>query len=493
MPIMAATAGDMLAAAPADLFAGIDDISPSGETVDDSPFDDSPADDPPADDAPEDPGPAEGDAPASGDTPAETPVKAAKGEDLPEGVIKTKDDKGKYKYNLDENRYKTVYGNHQLVQQAAQALGEPVTLDALKLRNEAYLAQERLFSTLESGDPKAQGQAISFMLDEMKTAHQNGAVGVDPTVPFAESVYATLSATDPNTGELLHPAAYDNLRWMGARDLVTDMFNMSARTGDENLFHSARRVVAAITGMGEKPADMPAEEYLAAVRQAAEQRGVPFPDADEWRGLSKPAPRIDPKDRTIAELRARLNQTQGPGPAERYGQWRNANRSEVNTAIMTDAVKPSLSSVEAGWSKFPDDYKRLVVDPLNREVVKALTSDRALDQQVTELQQRAKRATSPQVLNQIGAQIKDLFVHRAKLAADQVKKPIVDFAADWLKGRSDTTHERRAGSQDRTQPKGTSTPVKQSLLPTEIVGMKNNVFDPKIGARQAAALLANMR
>lgn len=472
----------MLAAAPADLFAGIDDISPSGDsTVDDTPIEDAPADE--AVDEPAD-APTDTPAPTAGDE----PPAAAAADDLPEGVIKTKDDKGKYKYNLDENRYKTVYGHHQLVQQLAQSIGETPTIEALNLRNEAYLAQERLFSTLESGDSAAQGQVVKYMLEEMEAAHKNGAVGVDPTVPFAESVYTTLKAVDPTTGELLHPAAFDNLRLLGARDLVGEMFALSAQQKDENLFHSARRIVAAMSGVGEKPADMPSEEYLELIRQGAEQKGLPFPTADEWRGSAKPAPRFDPKDRKIAELEARLNLTPAPDPAARFRDWDGATIQSVNEAVMTDAVKPSLASVADGWKDFPDDYARLVVNPLNMEVAKAVKADTALNQQVKDLQQRAWRATSDQVRNEIGAQIKNLIVHRAKLAADKIKGPILKFAADWLDGRSNSTHERHTGAQNRTQPKGPSAPVKQSLIPTDLT-MPGGRFDRNIAVRQAAALL----
>jgi hypothetical protein len=489
------SAADMLSHAPADLFAGIDDISPNGETVEDGNADDAldtaPVEDTPietVDEPPQDAAPADT-APPDGTVPDKTAAPAAE-EDLPEGVIKTKDAKGRPYYRLDENRYKTVYGNHQMVRQLSEQIGEPATIEALQLRNEAYLAQERLFTGLESGDPNQQAPVVRHMLDEMRTAYQDGAVGNDPTVPFAESIYHELRSDAKNQ------APFARIQQLAANDILGHVFAAAANTGNEktraNIFNSARHIVASLTGNAERPADMPVEQYLAKIKQDAAALGLPFPTDEELSGFGRQptAPRLaDPRDREIAELRAQIAGRSAPSATERYSSWYEAHVKDVNKAVLEEAVMPSLASVKDGWKDFPDDFNRLVIDPLNREVAKKIRTDEGLNQRITELQSRAKRATSEQVRTAIGTEIRNLLVHRATIEAEKANPPMLKFAADWLKGRSNRTHERRADAQQRTQPKGPSTPVKTSLLPQDLVGMKGNIYDPKVAFRQAAALL----
>ena len=156
---------------------------------------------------------------------------------------------------------------------------------------------------------------------------------------------------------------------------------------------------------------------------------------------------------------------------------------------LDDAVKPALASVADGWKDFPDDYNRLVVDPLNREITRIVRADQVLDQQVRDLNARARRATSEQVRQQIGGQIKQLIVNRARIAADKVKAPILKFAAERLTGMSQQIHARKATAQTRTAPQGQATPVRQSALPPTTVSFKNGVYDSATAYKQAMALI----
>ena len=422
-------------------------------------------------DAPPDAAPPEGVNPPT-DTPA--------AEELPEGIIKTKDSKGKYKYQLDENRYKTVYGNHQLAQQVTELLGEPVTVEAIDLRNKAYMAQEKLFSDLTSGDPQSQGELLDFMLNEMKTAHETGETGVDPTVPFAETVYLTLRDKAPD--------AYAHLRFQAARDLIGEMYEAAARTGDTNLFSGAQHFAVQLAGIGPKPADMSAEDYAAHVREVSSRAGIPFYTIHEMQGMAKGEDPLVAAQRRIQELESKVNGPQANRVAEQFTDWNRQHVAAVNTAVLDEGVKPALASAESAWKNFPDDYKRLVFDPLNREVTQIVKNDQALNQQVSTLLSRAKRATSEGVRQQIGEQIQQLYVNRAKLAAEKVKGPILEFAAKALQGRSAQTHERKASAQNRTAPQGQGTPVKQSVLP-DTIGFKNGIYDSATAMKQAAAIL----
>lgn len=466
----------MLASIPADIMSGADAIStPEPEWT------------PPAEDTPADPEPATDPEPASGndDAPASEPdatgTSAAPDGTEDEGTIKSKDEKGKYRYQLDENRYKTVYGNHQLVRQATDAIGEPLTLDGIKLRNEAYQAQERLYDHLTSGEPARQADVLKFVIDEMKTAQADGETGVDPTIPFAEAVYSTLRSEAPE--------AYGALRMQASRDLLGEMYAAAAADNDLGLMGSAQRFSAKLAGVGQKPSDMPDAQYAQLIRDTAAKFDIPFHTTQEMATLGRGEDPGDAMRRENAQLRAQLEGRTHVGAAEQYTQWDRNNVQQVNKAVEDNAVLPALASVADSWKTFPDDYKRLVVDPLSREVNKIVRSDQALSQQVTGLRDRARRATSEAVRQRIGSDIQALFVNRAQLAAESARGPILKFAADTLKGRSVQTNERHTAAQNRTAPNGTGTPVRQSVMPTEVAAFKGGVYDSATAMKQALAFL----
>lgn len=493
LPMPVTSVGDMLSSVPTDLFDGID-LSGSGDiSVEDTSLEagddgddaidvpepiggeaDAPADDESVQaDKPED----DGGAPEV-KNPDTTP---AADEELPEGVRKGKDRKGKEGYFLEENRYKTFHGNHQIVQQGAEILGEPLTIDALKLRNEAYLGQERMFNNLTSGDPAAQADVLGYILREMTGAREAGEVGLDPTVPFAESFLSTIKEQAPD--------AYANVRLINARDLIGDMFETAAQNGDPHLFSAAQHFARTVAGIGAKPTEMTDMDYASHVRESAERMGIPFFVPAEMQKIVKTEPVESRLVRENAELRAQLNGKTTTSTAAQYDAWARTNVNDVNKSVLEDAVKPALASVEGAWKDFKSDYQDLVVDRLHRLVTKDVRADEGLNQKVLELQGRAKRATSEQVRNQLGTQIKQLLINRANRAVEAHKPAVLKFAAESLKGRSDATHERRTGAQTRTVPKGPSAPVKQSLI-ADLPAFKNNVYDPKVAAAQAMKYMA---
>lgn len=467
----------MLASIPADIMSSAGDIatpepeytSPDADALSDT--DTDPADD----DSPADPTPAsEPDATGTSAAPDST-------EPLDEGTIKSKDDKGKYRYQLDENRYKTVYGNHQLVRQATDAIGEPLTLDGIKLRNEAYQAQERLYDHLTSGEPARQADVVKFIIDEMKAAQADGETGVDPTIPFAETVYSTLRDQAPE--------AYGALRMQASNDLLTEMYAAAAADNDLGLMGSAQRFSAKLAGVGPKPADMPDAQYAHLIRESAARFNIPFHTPQDMATLGRGEDPGDAMRRENAQLRAQLEGRTHTGAAEQYTQWDRTNTQQVNKAVEDQAVLPALATVADSWKAFPDDYKRLVVDPLIRDVSKIVRGDQALSQQVQGLRERARRATSEQVRQRIGSDIQNLFVNRAQLAAESARGPILKFAADTLKGRSVQTNERHTAAQNRTAPNGTGTPVRQSVMPAELASFKGGVYDSATAMKQALAML----
>ena len=481
---------DMLSSLPADLMSSAPEFPEpvaEGSGTPDAPPDtteETPVEAAPADSTPviEDEPPADAPAGESTETPSDAaPATDAATEDVEEGTLREKDAKtGKYKYRLDEPRYKTIYSHHQLVQQATDAIGEPITVEGIKHLHDVSLAHDRMWDHLTSGDPAQQANVLNEIIQQMGAAHTDGETGVDPSIPFAQTVYETLRDNAPE--------AYNTLRFQAARDSVNDMFEMAASTNDPLLFGSAQRFAAAIAGIGPKPADVTDAQYAQQIREATTRASIPFYTMNEMAGLNRGEDPVAALQRRNQQLEAQLNTRTGTTASERFNQWNTSHVQAVNTAVFNDAVKPALASAETAWKDFPEDYQRLIVDPLNREVTKAVRDDQVLDQQIKDLNARARRATSDGVRQQIGEQIKQLFVNRAKLAADKAKGPILKFAAEALQGRSQQNNGRRAAAQTRTAPQGQSSPVRPSAMPA-VQGFKNGVFDSTTAYKQALAAL----
>jgi hypothetical protein len=497
---------DMLSAIPADIMgdlaappvadaggSGQDEGYLGNEPDDAAPEDDGVIDDSPAGDEPVDEADEQADEEPAGETADEEPVadaKAAKddakpAEDLPEGVSRGKDRSGKPGLFVKEARWEVIHGNHKLAQDAAALIGEPLTLDALRTRDAALVANDRLWNDLASGDASVQGDVVDAFLQQMKSAVESGEVAGDPSISFATVMYEKLRDSAPD--------AYASLRLQAAKDLMSEMYAEAASLGNVDLSRSMNYLAMQMAGVKPKDASMTPEQYVDYARSTVKDAGLPFYGDDELPALAtKPVPAADPRDRRIAELEAKINQGTQGDPAAQHKAWRDTHVKEVNTGLFDDAIKPALATVEKSWEKFPQDYERLVVKPLHSEVRDVIRKDAVFSQKVGELQARAQRAASAEVRTRIGDQIRQAFVNRGKLAVEQVKGPILQFAADSLKGRSETTHQRREGAQQRTAPKGSSAPVRTSAVP-DIPQFANNTFDPKVAASQAAKYLASLR
>lgn len=474
----------MMADVPSDLFSGVDaladspvDDSPAGDDTDDSI--DIPEPDEATDEVAEEAEPVEA-APEAEPADKEAKPAEATEEELPEGVRKGKDRKGKDGYFLEENRYKTFHGNHQIVQQAAEILGEPLTLDAIKLRNAAYEGQERLFTDLTSGDPAGQSEVVSYILNEMKTAQAEGRTGIDPVVPFAETVYNTLQKDSPD--------GYARLRMLSANALLEEMFGSASSSGNRALFQSAVHFAGAIAGLAPKPGNWTDEQYLDYAREVTKQKGITFHTEDEMADLARAEDPVASRDKRIADLESKLNGRSETSSAAQFETWARNNVQTVNSAVLNDVVLPALTSVKDNWKQFPSEFQDLVVDRLNRLVSKDVRADTGLDRKVSDLRAQAKRATSEQVRADLGERIRQQFIHRANQAVEKHKPAVLKFAAESLKGRSEATHERRTGAQTHTAPKGPSAPVKTSLLP-KAAEFKNGIFDTSTAVRQMQQLL----
>jgi hypothetical protein len=401
-------------------------------------------------------------------------------EELPEGVRSGKDRNGKDGCFVEKSRWENVFHPaHKLVQAGSELLGEPLTLESLTERNDAFMAQERMYTDLQSGDPATQAKVFNFILDESSRAVAEGEVPSDPSEGMAQAFYGALqsrAASDPNF------KGYAALRLQAARDLVGEMFQEAAIRGDNNLRLSVQHLARALTGL---PSDATPDQ----VRAVASRMGIPFYAQQEMASLARGA---DPAQAEIARLRAenaRLSGTGANSQAAQLDQFVSGTKQQIGTALQTEVITPALASVAEQWKDFPEDYRRLVVEPLHREIVKTIAGDRGFNDRIQLLHQQAARAASAQRREVLGRQIVEAYVNRAKLAAEAHRAPILRFAADTLKERSDKNHARRQAAQARTVPKGASGTVPRSILGKPGLIDMGDTYDPDVAYQNALRLV----
>ena len=481
---MASVSADMMNSIPADMMAefnaAADLLDPSPESFDEgtTPVDDGVIETPVDDGVIE--------TPATEEAAAETEVPAtetqqansetAATEELPEGVVAGKNRKGEEGVFVRKERWdQEIYANHKMVLDLSEILGEPATREALVLREKAYQAQEKLFTDLESGDPATQSKVLDFIFDQLADAKQSGRVGADPAVPLARSFYSSLQTKAPE--------AYAAVRGQAARDLVKEMYAGAARSGDKNLFLSVGHVARWLT---QSPDGDPA-----AIRAVAQRMGISFHTPDEMDGLRQG---VDPQTQLRLEnqrLQEQLNGRSTTTQAEQFGSWTKETTQATTQAVIDEAIKPALASIEAAWKPFAKDYDSEVVNPLRAKVFEVLNKDPEFQARINNLTIQAQRATSPQFRAQIATQIKQAHVNRARLAADANRRTVIDRANTLLNAKNSDTHARRTAGQTRTAPQGQTAAVPRSLVPKSVLPpvTPNEVYDPQRAYKLAASLL----
>jgi hypothetical protein len=474
---------DLLSSTSAEAFAALDgpDIAdPTPEGADAPPVDDgvieTPSepgiapvtDEPPVDDlTPVD------DQPPVDESPA-PPAAQPPAEDYGDGVVKGKDRNGKEGLFVTPERWKTIYGAHQLQQKLAALIPEGVNFESLELRNNAFVAQERLFNDLNSADPASQGKVVSYLLDDMKLAQEQGLVGSDPAVPFAQSVYASLREKSPD--------GYAALRQQAASDFIEEMFQEAAQKGDESLFLSAQHFTRALLGMENNNLSVDA------LRAAASRAKVPYYTKAEMAGMKTGVDPVYQLRQENERLRAERDGRGASTQAEQYNQWKGTTNTAIGTSI-TAAVPTAIpEATMAAWKAFPNEFKQWVIDPLHREVDNALKSDAVFTGRIGQLHAQAKRAVSAQARENLNSQIVSLYSNRAKQAAEALSRPILASAAKALVGLNAQTRGRRDAAQARTAPRGTSAPVPRSIAPSNLVSTGEN-FDVATEVRRMAQLI----
>ena len=433
--------------------------------------------------------PAELDAPTEDELPAEPedelPAAAAPAdpnapapEPLPEGVSKGKDRNGKEGLFVEPKRWDTIHGNHKVVQDIASLIAEPITADSVKeggalwLRDKAYQAQEMLFNDINSGDPATQGRVVNYFLDQMARAREAGEIGIDASVPFAQSFYSAVKEKSPD--------GIANLQLMAARDTIGALFERAAKNGDNDLRVSLQHVVKALTGGTD----------AASTRAIAERMGLPFYNKDEMQSLARGADPVQQLRQRNQELEAQLNGRSTTTQAAQLREWKEQTWQSMESGVLDDAVQPALAAVAEAWKPFPAEYKEHVVDKLHSKVDAILRADPVLGSKIAGLQNRARLATSAQVRQQLASDIRTAWVNRAKLATEASLRPVLESANKILTGLSNANHARRSAAQGRTAPtRGAQGSVNRGIRPPASSGMPGGVFDPAQAYKDGLSVL----
>jgi hypothetical protein len=336
-------------------------------------------------------------------------------------------------------------------------IGEPLTPEAFDIRHRAFIGQEKLYGDMLSGDPQAQSSVISHILDEAGRAQQEGEVEGNPMVPFAQQFYSAVQKGNPE--------AYAAIRMQAAKDLVEELYNSAAESGNKSLFLS----------MG----------------HAAKALGLPYKTEAEMQDFFAKGANQDPTAKLAAEnaeLKSQLMGRQAETRTEQFKSWQTTTTQAVTKSVANDAVIPALQDArQAGvWAKNQDAFDRLVTKPLNSAVAETIGKDARFLERVSLLDKQARTATSEQRRTAIRSEIQQLYVNRAKLAVEALRGPILKDAAATLKGQSDATNQRRAASQTQRAPASNGTPVKRSLVPN---GMDFDTASPASLARSLEGLL----
>lgn len=401
---------------------------------------------------------------------------AAPVEELPEGVSHV----GK-EYKLNESRYKTIYNDHQFVaQRAPSIIGEPLTTEALQLRHDALQMQEQFYTDQNSGDPAIQGKVLDFQLGEMARAFKDGEVGVDPTVPFTQAFYEKIQS---------HPDAHAALRFSAAKDLIGEMYEAAAQSGDASLFSSAQHMSRMLAGV--KPDFLKGPNGISTLRATAERMGIPFYTQEEMAGIARGADPIAQMRAENERLHSQLNGRQASTQTEQFSNWKSGTNQQIAAGIAEDAIKPALASTAEAWKDFPKEYADHVVTPLNREVNRIIGEDTGFQQQIRSLGQQAQRATSPAVRDRLTQNIRQLYVNRAQRAIEASKQTVLRQGAEWLKGRQTNNNARRAAGQSQTAPKGPTTAVPRTVTDgiDKNAFLTNGIFDPAKAMRVMGGVL----
>ena len=372
----------------------------------------------------------------------------AQPDDLPEGVEQKITREGKKKFYLPEQVFTDFRSAADLRGKLAEIIGEDVTPEAVQDRQNALLAQERLYGDLLSGDPVAQGNVVAYFMDQAREALATGKVASDPMLSLADSF---LDAFQKG-----HPDADARVLTRSARRVFDDIYSMAADMADGRSVEELQQAATA----GDKSAKE-ALNLLYSVQHLDRKVFKNFRKAEEIKPRTSD-PLAEERARIQSE-RAELDKRQTAAASERWTQWQGNTRASVRTAV-DSTIDTALADVKGQYAKFPNVLKQ-VTEGLKAKVLDGIKSDSKWNELVAIETNKAKRAASDQIRQQLADSIVNRHANKAKQIIAAHKAALLREAVSGLKAQSDATHARRAAAEQHRAPGGGGTPVKRSLAP----------------------------
>lgn len=351
--------------------------------------------------------------PAQEAKPAETT--AATGADsLPEGV-KVRTIGGKPVWTLDPEVGKQAFARAALVQEAEEILGEPVTKEALQLRQEILVGNEQIRADALSDSIEDQARVVLHFQELMNGARERGEIGHDAMAGFARATLNVAINSDPQTREAV---VKDLLEFT-----IDDTYNQAIEESDP-------QEAAKLWGAAQRMEQRNFGKFRS--KDEFEQKRTEFASKPKSR-FARPAPAAAGQPQA---------QPQQAAPAEQFTSWKRETDSKIGSEAVETNVDSALSHISEDLRKKNPIVFQSLRDQLLAEVRKGLRANQQLQTSVQAAVNRARLAVNPEVRNQIAQEIVKRQSAEVKRILDAKKGPILSEFAHVFAGASNQTKQR---------------------------------------------------
>lgn len=396
-----------------------DDTSDTGDVTDSAPELDAP-ESPEAPETTEEP---------TEEPPAADPAKPTPEQtDVPEGAT-MRERNGKKEYVFPEERGKTVYAGYKLAQEAEQLLGEPLTREALKARQDAHEWLETQKIEFVSPDPGEQANVFQNMFREAAQALAAGEIGHDPLETVGEAFLTTLQNTAPEHYERAE-------RWV-MQGVIDKLYQAAAESNNEKLLRTVQNLDHHYSGKYVRDEDL--------ARRT--------PDA------------ITRREQELARREQQIQQHQQRQAQARWNTWHNNTKSTIGESVKTVIAQQIPDAVQQAFAKMPNGTQRIenIKQLLDLEVKNAIRGDQNWRQQNANLFKQAEMAPSEQRRQAIAQQIVQRYEQRARQVLAAKAKQILDAETLSLKQANAATHQRQQAAANQKGAVGGSRPPARSI------------------------------
>lgn len=435
------------------------------------PADDKATDEPAAEETTGEEAPAE-EADEQAEEGEEDPVEAAaaeetkpKEEELPEDVVRQRVDKnGKKLYELEENRYKRVYGNHKKVQEVELALGEPLTPELVSSLREDSLSHQAMLGDYLS--PDGHDRFVQELAAIGDNAVAGGRLAENPAFAIGQKFaqYVLNSNNDAAIRSIAAPVLENTIRTLLHQG--KKIFQESGGK-DGNLLYSAQHIEKLLFGKHTHENDIrlpdPIYERLARA-EALEKRAK-----DQQRTLSE----------------------------QQHNNWLSSTRTEVNSAL-DGAVDKVLEPYSALGKDLTGEPKKVFESKLKElrgklraDLNKQIGSDRQWSTIRSNEIARAKGMPEQARLD-LKKNTVTQYANKASFLLDPERNTSVrtalSEAAQGLKQTNAAKHRRLEESASRREPGSIGGQVQKRIVPPKDSNLSSReqlsrMIDAELGLR----------